>query len=177
MGADHAPLSSLLDPTLESPTDPTSTSDHALVSPPTEPDQAFELGDDEFAALAEFRLALRTYLRFSEMAAQSLGLTGQQYQALLVVRSVPPDREVSVGELARQLLIKHHSAVGLVDRLVEQGLLTRRPSSEDARKVKVQLTAKGARVLSRLVGTHRDELGRVGPRLRQLVMNATRDMR
>jgi len=132
------------------------------------------LGDEEFAALAGFRLALRTYLRFSELAAEKAGLTGQQYQAMLVVRSVADAERMTINELARQLLIKHNSAVGLVDRLVEQGLLARRAAADDRRKVRLQLTARGLRVLNGLVDTHREELLRSGAALRRLMSRAAR---
>ncbi|MEO7152457.1 MAG: helix-turn-helix domain-containing protein [Burkholderiaceae bacterium] len=124
--------------------------------------------------LAAFRHALRSYLNFSEVAAARIGVTGQQYQALLVVRAMPSSRDMTVSELARQLLIKHHSAVGLVDRLVDQALLVRKASREDARKVELRLTAKGSRALGRLADTHRDELVHAGPQLTALLDGITR---
>jgi DNA-binding MarR family transcriptional regulator len=91
-----------------------------------------------------------------------------------VVRAAPEGKQVTINELAQQLLIKHNSAVGLVDRLVRQGLLMRTSSRDDARKVSLRLTAKGGRVLGRLVGIHREELERVGPQLRDLLRQITR---
>ncbi|MEO5733106.1 MAG: MarR family transcriptional regulator [Rubrivivax sp.] len=123
------------------------------------------LTDADYARLAGFRHALRSFLNFSEAAALGVGVGGQQYQALLVVRAMPAAQEMTVSELARQLLIKHHSAVGLVDRLVDQGLLLRQASRDDGRKVELRLTGKGKRVLGRLVGLHRHELEHAGPRL------------
>jgi hypothetical protein len=61
---------------------------------------------------------------------------------------MPASARTTVSELARQLLIRHHSAVGLVDRLVDQGLLLRKASREDRRKVELRLTGKGRRVLA-----------------------------
>jgi DNA-binding MarR family transcriptional regulator len=136
--------------------------------------QHAELDAGEYATLAAFRYALRKFLRFSEAAAEEVGLTAQHYQAMLVVRAAPEGKEVTINELAQQLLIKHNSAVGLVDRLVKQDLLVRRPSRDDARKVSLRLTAKGFRVLGRLAGIHRDELERVGPQLRELLRQITR---
>src|SRR5512134_2153193 len=93
---------------------------------------------------------------------------------MLVVRGCPGDRRVTINDLAQQLLIRHNSAVGLVDRLHKQGLVAREASPLDKRKVYLRLTAKGDRVLERLAGVHREELRRIGPQLRQLVQQITR---
>jgi DNA-binding MarR family transcriptional regulator len=122
---------------------------------------------DDYARLRAFRHSLRRYLHFSESAAERLGVTGQQYHALLALRN-GADR-MTINDLARELIIKHNSAVGLVDRLVETGLLVRRRATDDARKVRLQLTVKGSRVLESLAATHRDELERVGSQLVELL--------
>lgn len=131
------------------------------------------LTDADYLRLAAFRHALRSFLNFSEAAAARIGLTGQQYQALLVVRAMPASSERTVSELARQLLVKHHSAVGMVDRLVDQGYLVRKPSHEDARKVELRLTAKGTSVLGRLADMHHHELVHAGPQLMMLLAQIT----
>ncbi len=131
------------------------------------------LTDTDYARLAAFRHALRSFLSFSGAAASSIGLTGQQYQALLVLRAMPTSGERTVSAMARQLLIKHHSAVGLVDRLVDQGYLLRKPSRQDARKVDLRLTAKGTRVLGKLADMHRHELAHAGPQLTALLAQIT----
>ena len=59
--------------------------------------------DEELSALANFRLALRKFLAFSEQAAADLGLTMQWYQALLVIKTYRGGDHISVGELAEQL--------------------------------------------------------------------------
>ncbi|HEV2430923.1 MAG TPA: helix-turn-helix domain-containing protein, partial [Burkholderiales bacterium] len=82
----------------------------------------------EYQQLASFRYALRSFLRFSEAAAEKVGLTAQHYQALLAVCATA-DGHVTLNDLAQQLLIRHNSAVGLVDRLTAQGLLAREPSA------------------------------------------------
>jgi DNA-binding MarR family transcriptional regulator len=128
----------------------------------------------EYALLAGFRYALRAFMRFSETAAEGVGLTAQHYQALLVVRGCPEDFRVTINDLAQQLLIRHHSAVGLVDRLERQGLVTREPSPTDGRKVHLRLTVKGERVLERLAAVHREELRRIGPQLGALLDEITR---
>lgn len=132
--------------------------------------QAKKLSDDEYARLAAFRYALRQFLRFSEAAAEKAGLSAQQYQALLALRGSQYPEHATIADLAKQLLIRHNSAVGLVDRLVEQGMLVRRPSAQDARKVNLHLTAKGSRVLEDLAGSHRAELEHVGSELGRLLL-------
>jgi DNA-binding MarR family transcriptional regulator len=121
------------------------------------------LTTQDYAQLAAWRQALRDFLRFSERAAAQAGLATQQYQAMLVVRGWPDGRRVTINDLARQLHVQHHSAVGLVDRLAQQGLMTRESSSADRRKVELALTPRGRDVLARLAGMHRRELQRLGP--------------
>jgi DNA-binding MarR family transcriptional regulator len=117
----------------------------------------------DYARLASFRHALRGFLHFSEEQAARFGLSSQQYQALLTVRAVGEGGRMTINDLSHQLLIKHNSAVGLVDRLVEENLLRRQALAEDRRKVGLCLTAKGRRVLARLASVHRAELRRVAP--------------
>jgi DNA-binding MarR family transcriptional regulator len=130
------------------------------------------LDASEYQQLALFRHALRRFLRFSEAAAEKVDVTAQQYQALLVVCAMPHGR-ITINDLAQQLLIRHNSAVGLVDRLNNQGLVAREPSPEDGRKVYLRLTAKGDRVLEKLAEVHREELRRIAPQLRQLLQQIT----
>jgi DNA-binding MarR family transcriptional regulator len=128
-----------------------------------------KLRAQEYQQLAAFRRALREFLRFSEAEAEKGGLTAQNYQALLILRACPAGERVTINDLAQQLLIRHNSAVGLVDRLASQGLVAREPAPEDGRKVYLRLTAKGDRVLERLAEVHREELRRIAPQLEALL--------
>jgi DNA-binding MarR family transcriptional regulator len=130
------------------------------------------LDASEFQQLASFRFALRSFLRFSEIAAEKVGLSAQHYQALLAVCATA-DGHVTINDLAKQLLIRHNSAVGLVDRLANQGLVSREPSPDDGRKVILHLTSKGDRVLEKLAEVHREELRRIGPQLEGLLHQIT----
>ncbi|MEO6753630.1 MAG: helix-turn-helix domain-containing protein, partial [Chthoniobacteraceae bacterium] len=78
------------------------------------------LSKSQYEVLAAFRFALRRFLRFSEDAATAAGITPQQHQALLAIKGFPARDRVTVGELAERLQIRHHSAVGLIDRLVAE---------------------------------------------------------
>ena len=125
------------------------------------------LATADYAELAAFRRALREFLHFSEDAAARAGLSGRQYQAMLFLRGRQGARAVSIEDLAQELLIKHNSAVGLADRLVREGLVTRRRATDDRRRVELALTPAGRRILVKLASMHRVELRRIGPGLRR----------
>jgi DNA-binding MarR family transcriptional regulator len=134
-------------------------------------ERRFGLRTEDYARLAAFRHELRQFLRFSEEAAERAGLSAQHYQAMLVLRACPEGQAVSINDLAGELLIRHNSAVGLVDRLVDERLVVREASQVDRRKVELRLSARGRQVLARLAQIHRDELERIGPALERLIAN------
>lgn len=119
----------------------------------------------EYESMAAFRYALRRFLRFSEDGAKAVGLTPQQHQALLAIKGYPARDSVTVGELAERLQVRHHSAVGLVDRLEALGLVERTSGKGDRRRVMLELTVSGSKLLERLSVMHRAELRRLGPEL------------
>ena len=140
-------------------------------------EKRYQLRTRDYAQLAAFRHALRKFLRFSELAAAEAGISGQHYQAMLVVRACPDHERITINDLAQQLLIRHNSAVELVDRLVEEDLLTREASPSDRRKVELHLTARGRQVMAKLAAVHRRELQRIGPILKQFFAELSRPER
>lgn len=116
----------------------------------------------DFEALARFRFGIRRYLRFSEEIVRGLGLTPQQYQAMLALKGFPDRDWATIGELAERLQLRHHTVVELVNRAQREGLVERVPHPEDARSVRVVLTPEGDAILTRLASLHRDELERMG---------------
>ena len=122
-----------------------------------------------YESLAALRHALRRFLNFSQDAARQSGLTPQQHQALLAIKGFPDRDYVSISELADRLQLRHHSTVGLVDRLTRARLIRRAPSSTDRRRVELRLTAKGESVIEKLSATHLQELREFGPELHRLV--------
>jgi DNA-binding MarR family transcriptional regulator len=138
-------------------------------------ERRYRLHTSDYARLAAFRSALREFLNFSEAAAAEAGLTSHHYQAMLILRACPENARVSINDLARELFIKHNSAVGLVDRLVSEGLVTRETSSSDRRKVELALSARGRRVLAKLAVMHRGELKRIRPLLKRMLAAVSRD--
>jgi len=127
------------------------------------------LARGDFETLAEFRYLLRQFGAFSAAAARQAGLTAQQHQALLAVKGFPGREQVTIGELAERLHLKHHSVVGLVDRLMGRSLIQRRHDEEDRRKVRIALTTKAEALLLGLTLAHRDELRRLAPLLHELL--------
>ena len=117
----------------------------------------------DYQALAEFRYQVRRFLRFSEQAARRAGLEPAQHQLLLAVKA--STGEPGVGQLAERLQLRHHSVVGLIDRLAESGLVRRSRAEGDRRQVRIWLTAKGEAVLHELSLEHRAELGGAGSAL------------
>jgi len=118
------------------------------------------VGRGELQELARFRHELRVFLHVSETAARDAGLTPAQHQLLLAVAGWGGDRPPTVGEVADLLLVRHHSAVELVGRAEEAGLVVRRPDPIDARRQQVALTPSGENRLDRLAALHRAELRR-----------------
>src|SRR5581483_5521828 len=121
------------------------------------------ISQSDYEALASFRYSLRQFLRFSEEAARALGLTPHQHQALLAIKGFPNRQQLTIGELAERLQIRHHSAVELVNRLAEERLVIRQNSKDDHRKVYVALTERGLNVLEKLSTAHKQELRQIGP--------------
>lgn len=118
--------------------------------------------DGEYRRLLAFRTELRRFLHWSEEQAEAIGLTAAQHQLLLAVRGAPDRRGPTVGDVAASLLLRHHSAVGLVDRAVDAGLVRRVADPDDHRCVRLRVTPAGARKLARLSRRHLEELERLG---------------
>ncbi len=134
-------------------------------------DPAIPLPAAPYAVMAEFRHALRGFLRFSEQAAATEGLTPQQHQAMLAVAGHVGAAPPSVGTLARQLMVTPHAAAELVARMVEAGLLEKQPDPADRRRQHLRLTQAGRARLARLTAAHLREaqgLARLAEQVGQL---------
>ena len=122
--------------------------------------------DREYERLLAFRTSLRRFLRWSEDQAASVGLSAVQHQLLLAVRGHPGSADPTIGDVAEQLLLRHHSAVELVNRAEAAGLVRRQPDAHDRRVVRVHLTAEGARRLRVVTRRALDHLSQIGEGLR-----------
>jgi DNA-binding MarR family transcriptional regulator len=124
---------------------------------------ADDLSDAQYRELLAFRAALRRFTRWSEDQATALGLTPAQHQLLLAVRGLDDPLGPTIGAVADALLLRHNSAVGLVDRAAAAGLVERRSDPNDQRIVRLRLTARGARRLRQLSRKHLEELQQTLP--------------
>jgi DNA-binding MarR family transcriptional regulator len=126
------------------------------------------LSDDDYRRLLSLRTGLRRFLRWSERQAQAAGLTPAQHQLLLAVRGHADPCGPTVGDVADYLLLRHHSAVGLIDRAEAAGLVARRPDANNQSVVRLRVTDKGARQLEALSELHLEELAHLAPTMHTL---------
>ena len=119
--------------------------------------------------LAEFRFRLRSFLSQSESLAEAAGITVQQYQLLQVVGAAGP-AGCSISALAGRLLLRHHSAVELVDRAERAGLVQRTVDAADHRVAVIHMTAAGESTLRRLVAGHLAYLESAAPPLAESLL-------
>lgn len=118
------------------------------------------LRPDDYQALAELRYLGRKFLRFSkDLLHAYAGLNPEQYEALLAIKAFPA-KTLTILQLSERLQVKHHSAVNIVDRLVERKLIRRQAGEEDRRERHLELTDKGARLIEELGRVHYEELSK-----------------
>lgn len=127
------------------------------------------LTDADYQVLATFRKTLRGFTAFSEKAAATAGLMPQQHQALLVIKDLSLETIPNVGDVADALLIRHHSAVELIGRLVRMELVQRTRDLADRRRVRIRLTPLAEKKLEKLSSAHLEELRAVRPMLIHLL--------
>jgi DNA-binding MarR family transcriptional regulator len=119
----------------------------------------------EYRALAELRFQIRRFLNFSEAEARAARVEPQQHQLLLILKALEAPARPTIRAVAERLQIQHNSAVELVKRSVERGLVERRQDPEDRREASLRITARGQRLLRKLSLAHRRELRSAAPRL------------
>ena len=127
-----------------------------------------DLDDAEYRRLLQFRIGLRRFLHWSEEQAERAGLTPAQHQLLLAIRGHDGEQGPTIGDVAGYLLLRHHSAVGLVDRAEKAGLVQRQEDSGDRRVVRLRLTAQGSHLLQQLTSLHLEEIQRLSPRIQEI---------
>src|SRR5437763_4396157 len=131
----------------------------------------------DYQALAEFRYQIRKFLHFSDAAIEGAGLERSQYQLMLTIKGMPEGVRPRIRDIAERMLIQHHSAVGLIDRLETGGYARRESGQNDRREVLLALTAKGERVLGQLALHHHEELQNAAAKLVGALQRVAREGR
>jgi len=119
------------------------------------------LPDTAYSHLLALRTGLRQFEAWSAQQARAAGLTPARHQLLLAIRGHGDPAGPTIGEVADYLLLRHHSAVGLVDRAEAAGLVRRTRGGDDHRVVRLHLTDEGAARLEALSMLHLEELDRL----------------
>jgi DNA-binding MarR family transcriptional regulator len=127
-----------------------------------------EPDDVDYRRLLDFRTGIRHFLHWSEEQATAVGVTPAQHQLMLAIRGHAGPEPPTVGDVAEALVLRHHSAVGLIDRAVEAGLVARDVDAQDSRVVRLRLTALGHRRIRQLSRAHLEELRRLAPSMATL---------
>jgi DNA-binding MarR family transcriptional regulator len=117
-----------------------------------------------YTKAAEFRAALRRFLRTSEDAAREAGITPGQHLLLLQIAGCP-EGMTTVSKLVDKLALTQSAVTELVQRAEQAGFVRRTISAEDGRVAHLSLTPAGER---RLAAVHKT-LGPERTELRQLV--------
>lgn len=116
------------------------------------------LQEEDYDAMASFRYAVRKFLSFSKQVLAAEGLTPEQYEALLALKAFSVSTGLTIGDLSERLQVKHHTVVGLLNKMAASGLIRREPGVVDRRQVFVRLTSEGERLLGQVAVIHRGEL-------------------
>ncbi len=123
---------------------------------------------EDYQRLLQLRTGLRRLQRWSEQQAASKGLTPAQHQLLLAIRGHPDSRGPTIGDVARHLLLRHHSAVGLIGRAAAAGLVKRTQDRDNLSVVRLRPTDEGTRRLAALSELHLEELAHLAPTMHTL---------
>jgi DNA-binding MarR family transcriptional regulator len=122
----------------------------------------------DFEHLLELRTGLRRFLRWSEQQARAAGLTPSKHQLLLAIKGHPNPAGPTIGEIANYLVLRHHSAVELVDRAAQDGIVKRTRDASTKSVVRVTLTKHGLAKLDALAETHLQEIAHLAPTMKAL---------
>ena len=129
------------------------------------PNKDHALSEIEYEALANLRYRIRKFRQFSGKAAEKLGLTRQQHQALLAIKGLGVGGRMSLPELADKLFVTPTEAAGLAASLQEAGHVM--IDAKQKRRPAVVLTAKAEELLRRLTPAHLYEIREMAPELMQ----------
>lgn len=128
-----------------------------------------QVSDRDYARLLSVRTNLRRFERWSAEQAGAHGLTASQHQLLLAIRGHEEPSGPTISQVADYLMVRHNTAVELIDRTQDLGLLERTRDASDHRIVRLVLSSEGVDRLAALAGSHIEELSRLGPMIDALI--------
>jgi DNA-binding MarR family transcriptional regulator len=99
--------------------------------------------------LKQFRVIFKSVRKHFQAVEDACGVSGAQLWALSRIAAEPGLR---VSDLAKSLAIHQSTASNLIEKLVEQGLVSRERSSRDQRVVHLSISSLGEAVLGRAPG-------------------------
>lgn len=123
------------------------------------------LSEIEYEALANLRYRIRKFRQFSAKAADKLGLTGQQHQALLAIKGLGIGGRMTLSNLADKLFLTPADAAELAASLQHAGHVS--IDLRQKRRPAVMLTEQAEELLRRLTSAHLYEIREMAPELMQ----------
>jgi len=105
--------------------------------------------------LDSIRRIVRLLREGSRASEERVGLSAAQ---LFVLQKLDPERPLSLNELAERTLTHQSSVSVVVSRLVERGLVQRRPAASDARRLELLPTRRGLSLLERAPAAAQDRV-------------------
>lgn len=102
------------------------------------------MADLQSDVLVALRRIMRATSLHSRKLGKSVGLTVPQ---LVVIRAIGHEGMPSASEVARAVSLSQATVTTILNRLEERGLLTRERSTQDRRRVILQLTEAGSAAL------------------------------
>ena len=97
-----------------------------------------QIDTSEYRALAgSFATRSAALYALAKIPARDAGVEPQPSTHVLAIKGGPDGEATPIVYLAGRLQIQHHSAVELIDRLVNKGMLKRKRGNEDHREVRL----------------------------------------
>ena len=121
-----------------------------------------ERADDNhpgYRALMELLRTADTVWNASRVFFERWGISPSQFNVLNLLRFNPAG--LSQTDLSRQLIMHRSNLTGLVDRLEQRGLVTRREVAADRRAYSVVLTAAGTKLLGDILPQYYEDAAQV----------------
>jgi len=125
--------------------------------------QSERQGDYETAASADDHLDVRVWLRLLTCTNMIEGAVRRNLRTDyeftlprfdLLAQLDRAEAGLTMGELSRRLMVSNGNVTGLIDRLVGEGLVARKPAPEDRRAQLVTLTPAGRKVFDAMWPEH-----------------------